>query len=108
MKYVFDLDGTLCYNTDGLYKNAKPMLERIKVVNDLYDDGNEIIILTARGMGRYNNNSKKAYDEFHYLTEQQLKSWNVKYHELFLGKPSGDIYVDDKGEKDEDFFNSRD
>ena len=25
-----------------------------------------------------------------------------------MGKPSGDIYIDDKGEKDENFFNARD
>jgi len=25
---------------------------------------------------------------------------------LFLGKPSGDIYVDDKGIKDEEFFSN--
>ena len=37
-------------------------------------------------------------------TKQQLEKWGVKYHKLFLGKPSGDIYIDDKGIKDEDFF----
>jgi hypothetical protein len=42
------------------------------------------------------------------FTVKQLNSWGVKYHELHLGKPAGDIYVDDKGVKDEDFFNSRD
>ena len=40
------------------------------------------------------------------LTEEQLERWGVKYHQLFLGKPSGDIYIDDKGIKDEDFFNT--
>ena len=66
-----------------------------------------VILLTARGMGRYNNDLKRAYDSFYDLTVRQLLEWNVKYHELHLGKPSGDVYVDDKGIKDEDFFDPR-
>ena len=38
------------------------------------------------------------------MTAEQLNNWGVKYHALFLGKPAGDIYIDDKGIKDEDFF----
>ncbi len=34
--YCFDLDGTLCTNTDGSYELAKPYLDRIRIVNDLY------------------------------------------------------------------------
>jgi len=30
--------------------------------------------------------------------------WGCKYHQLFLGKPSGDFYIDDKGINDTDFF----
>tara|TARA_Y100000592_G_scaffold91377_1_gene151460 strand:+ start:19475 stop:19801 length:327 start_codon:yes stop_codon:yes gene_type:complete len=108
MKYVFDLDGTLCTNTDGKYKDAKPIQERINKVNKLYDEGNEIIILTARGMGRYKNDCRKAYNHFYTLTKNQLSEWGIKHHDLFLGKPSGDIYIDDKGERDENFFNTRD
>lgn len=106
--YVFDLDGTLCKkSSEGDYKNSKPELERIKVVNELYKEGNRIIICTARGMGRHNNDLRRAYNEFYLLTVKQLSLWNVKYHELFLGKPSGDVYIDDKGVFDEDFFNTR-
>ncbi len=104
MTYVIDIDGTICTNTDGDYKNAKPIVERINKINKLYDDGNIIYFLTARGMGRFNNNSKLATHSFLSLTKQQLDSWGVKYHELFMGKPSGNLYIDDKGVKDEDFF----
>jgi hypothetical protein len=58
-------------------------------------------------MGRHKNSSSKAYSEFYDMTLEQLKSWNVKFHELHLGKPSGDIYIDDKGIKDEDFFDTK-
>ena len=108
MTYVFDIDGTICTNTGGNYEKSKPILDRIKFINKLYDDGHIITFLTARGMGRYENNASEAWTEFYDFTTKQLEHWNVKYHSLFLGKPSGDIYVDDKGVRDEDFFNTRD
>ena len=75
-------------------------------MNDLYDQGNEIVFLTARGMGRSGNSVAYAYAAFEDLTKRQLEEWGVKYHSLFLGKPAGDVYVDDKGVKDEKFFGS--
>jgi hypothetical protein len=38
------------------------------------------------------------------LTKNQLTSWGVKHHELILGKPFADIYIDDGGKTDRDFF----
>ena len=35
---------------------------------------------------------KKGYK----LTKKQLKKWNLKYHKLIMGKPSYDVFVDDK------------
>ena len=104
MTYVFDIDGTICTTTDGDYKNAKPFLSRIEKVNKLYEQGHTITFHTARGMGRYGNNRSLAESEFWTFTYKQLISWGVKFHHLRLGKPSGDIYIDDKGIKDEDFF----
>ena len=103
--FVFDIDGTLCTKTDGDYTKAKPYERRIKTINRLYDEGNTIILLTARGMGRHKNDSKKAEAEFYDLTVKQLSQWGVKYHRLFMGKPSGDIYIDDKGCNDQEWFN---
>ena len=64
MKYVFDIDGTICTNTAGEYENAKPFRDRIVKINKLYDDGNVIIFQTARGMGRSGNSSAYAYQAF--------------------------------------------
>jgi len=104
MVYVFDIDGTLCTTAESEYENAQPLVDRISKVNELYDEGHSIILQTARGMGRTNNDSIHAYKLFYEFTKQQLDEWGVKYHSLFLGKPSGDIYIDDKGIKDYDFF----
>jgi len=105
-KYVFDIDGTICTNASPDYDKAQPYKKRIEMVNNLYEQGNTIIFHTARGMGRHHNNSTLADLAFYNLTKQQLDSWGVKYHHLFLGKPSGDIYVDDKGISDEEFFSN--
>ena len=102
--YVFDLDGTLCTLTNGDYLRAEPLVERINLVNDLFSRGHTILIYTARGMGRFSNNIELANENFLHLTEKQLSDWGVKYHKLFLGKPAGDIYVDDKAQNDLDFF----
>jgi hypothetical protein len=32
------------------------------------------------------------------MTEQQLQDWGCKYHSLWMGKPSYDVWVDDKAQ----------
>tara|TARA_R110001592_G_scaffold321570_1_gene600138 strand:- start:341 stop:688 length:348 start_codon:yes stop_codon:yes gene_type:complete len=108
LTYVFDIDGTLCTLSNGSYEDAKPISNRIQKVNELFDSGHTIFLNTARGMGRTKDNGLLAEKLFRELTEKQLNNWGVKYHKLFMGKPSGDIYIDDKGEKDENFFNTKD
>ena len=95
--YCFDLDGTLCTNTEGEYESAIPFPERISMVNSLYEEGSNILIYTARGT--------VTGIDWRPLTEKQLAEWGVKYHELRLGKPFADVYVDDRAISDGDFFN---
>ena len=104
MTYVFDIDGTICTKTDGDYSLAMPIQPRIDKINQLHEEGHKIIFLTARGMGRSDNSSAYAHGAFYDLTRQQLLAWGVKFHSLFLGKPAGDFYIDDKGISDEQFF----
>ena len=96
MNYCFDIDGTICTNTNGDYEKAKPFIDRIKIVNKLYIEGNKIIMFTARG-----STTNLDWTE---LTKQQLKEWGVKYHELIFGKPEADMFIDDKGISDKIFF----
>ena len=86
--YVFDIDGTICSNTFGEYKLAKPYEERITFINRLFKEGNTIKYFTARG-------SATGIDWYE-LTKKQLLEWGALHHELILNKPEGDIYVDDK------------
>ena len=96
MKYCFDLDGTICDTPNNplnkpLYLEATPFPFMVEQVNKLFDEGNYIIIITARGRG-----SGIDWTE---LTAGQLERWGVKYHEIepMFHKPHADIFIDDKG-----------
>jgi len=104
MVYVVDIDQTICYSKNKDYKNAVPDFDRIEKINKLYDNGNKIIYFTARGMGTFDGNQLLAIQKYYKMTLDQLANWNVKFHQLILGKPAGDLYIDDKGVKDSDFF----
>lgn len=97
MIYCFDFDGTLCTNTYGKYHEAEPLLQRIDVVNNLYFEGHIIKIFTARGTG--------TGLDWEQLTKLQLSSWGIEYHELIMGKPEADFFIDDRGLSDIAFFN---
>lgn len=96
--YCFDIDGTICTNTDGDYEHATPFKEVVGKINRLYDSGHKIIFYTGRG-------STTGIDWYD-VTRKQLKKWKVKYHELIMGKPYADLYIDDKGIQSEDYFKS--
>ena len=111
-RYCFDIDGTIC--TPGTckscqYEGATPNKDRIEKINKLYDEGHYIIYMTARAMGRNKDlpNAEatiKAEEVLKPLTKLQLDIWGCKYHELIMGKPHADYFIDDKAVNDEDFF----
>jgi len=88
MLFCFDIDGTLCTNTNGDYPNAKPFPEVIDQINRLSAEGHQIVLHTARGAS--------TGIDWREETERQLKEWGVAYESLYMGKPSADIYIDDK------------
>ena len=90
MKYCFDLDETICATPSSRkYNDAIPYIRVIQKINELYNQGNEITIFTARG-----STSGIDYRE---LITSQLSDWGVKFHKLIdKGKPSYDLFVDDK------------
>jgi hypothetical protein len=104
--YIFDIDGTICTNSKGNYFDSEPLIGRIKIINELFENGNTIIFHTARGMGSSLNDSNAATEKWREFTVSQLNYWGVKYHKIFFGKPAGDIYVDDKGQNDIEFFSN--
>jgi len=96
-KICFDLDNVICFtNKMREYKKSRPNKKAIKVINSLYDEGYFIKIYTARGMEKYSGNIKKVKKAYQKLTSNQLRKWNVKFHELILGKTAYDYFIDDK------------
>ena len=92
----FDLDNVLCKTRRNNYKSSIPIKKNVSLVNKLFDNGYFIKIFTARYMGRNNDDIKKAKKQGYIFTKQQLKKWKISYHKLIFGKPSFDVYIDDK------------
>jgi len=111
--YCFDIDGTICDTPPNVYpwNGAVPRMSRIKKVNELYDEGATIYLMTARGFihsSAIHDNISDAQTEADNFarskTEAQLTKWGVKYHKLYFGKPRAVTYVDDRAVSDLDFF----
>lgn len=101
---MVDIDQTICLtpSVDGKhrYDLSVPFKHRIEEINKLYDQGHTIKYWTARG-------SESGID-WTELTTQQLNDWDCKFHEVRVGKPSYDIWIDDKAISDKDFFKNQD
>ncbi len=93
-----DIDDTICHGgTPEDYSKAKPNIDRINKINDLFKEGNIIVYWTARGT--------KTGINWYNLTKNQLDSWGCKYTELRMGKPNYDLFIDDKNINSESYFN---
>jgi len=94
--YMVDIDNTICVSEGSDYANSKPLIDRIKRINELYDAGHTVIYWTARG-----GNSGIDWTD---KTHSQLAAWGCKYDEIRMKKPVYDIWIDDKAINSEDFF----
>lgn len=85
MQIVIDMDGTICSEMRQFSRClAKPKADAVATINELYDSGNIIIIYSARTWVEYE------------MTVYWLKCHGVKYHQLIMGKPIGDVWIDDR------------
>lgn len=94
--FCFDIDNVICKTIDSDYSNSKPNKKVIKLINCLYKNENTIKIFTSRYMGRNYEDYNLVKKKYLFKTKKQLDSWGVKYHYLILGKPSYDLFVDDR------------
>jgi len=91
-----DIDETICrYDAKRDYHLASPIIDNIKKINRLYDDGHYIKYWTARGTVTKIN--------WYEVTKNQLNKWGCKYHELSVGeKPAYDLLICDKTKRIEE------
>ena len=88
MDIIVDLDGTICTEEKTFERAlAKPIKGAVDALKTLYVEGHNIIIYTARSWSEYK------------MTEQWLKDNNICYNRLVMGKPVGDVWIDDRAEK---------
>ena len=85
--YCIDIDGTICTEFCQ-YEDAKPVKSVIKKINNLYNNGNRIVLFTSRGYS-------SGYNWIPLLKEQ-MEEWGVLYHDIIQGKPFADYYIDNK------------
>ncbi len=85
MQLIIDLDGTICTEERTFSRSlARPKPGAVEAVNKLYENGNTIIIYTARTWMEYE------------MTTDWLEKNMVRYHQLVMGKPIGDVWIDDR------------
>jgi capsule biosynthesis phosphatase len=91
MVICVDLDGVLTLETEGWdYANRTPRISMLHKIRQWYRDGSHIILYSAR----------LKIDRK--ITTVWLKKYHVPYHELILGKPRADLYIDDKAMRPEE------
>ena len=88
------MDEIIC--TGKPYDQATPIKETIEYAKELKAAGHIIIVFTARGMNSNNGNVGRIIASLSELTLHQLYDWGMPYDELWFGKPSYDILIDDK------------
>jgi len=97
MIIYIDIDETICESPpDRDYSKAIPILANIAKANKLYEEENTIVYWTARGT--------VSGIDWYDLTKQQLIDWGVKFHDLKLGKPYYDLFIDDKNMNTRDWI----
>ena len=91
-----DIDGTICKTKGTDYNNSEPKYEQIYKINRLYDEGNVIIYWTARGTV-----TQIDWSDF---TKKQLDEWGCQYHDVRVGKPQYDLFIDDRAINNEEWY----
>ena len=82
---MIDIDGTVCSEEKTFERVlALPLEGAVNSVNELFKAGNTIIFWTARGWEQYR------------ITKHWLDSHGFLYHQLLMGKPIVDLFIDDR------------
>lgn len=75
--YFIDIDGIIVKNSGEYFKpywgTTDGIEENINLIKDLYDRGNQIILVTSRR------------EKYRKITIEQIKRLNLKYHRLIMG-----------------------
>jgi len=85
MQIIIDIDGTICTEERQFSRPmANPLPGAVESVNALFDAGHIIILYSSRTWAEWE------------VTNHWLREKGMKFHQLFLGKPVGDVWIDDR------------
>lgn len=100
---VVDYDDTIATTFNRDWENAEPNQPLIDRLNELYDQGWTIHIVTARGQLSCNGDCDAADKKYRAQIERWLDNHCVKYTDLSFQKKLAAYYIDDKGITPDDF-----
>ena len=100
---VVDFDDTIAFTYNRDWENATPNVALIDKLNELYDSGWTIHIVTARGQLSCNGDSEAASKKYRKQIESWLKKHCVGYTDLSFKKKLAAYYIDDKALTPEQF-----
>src|SRR5437773_2654371 len=85
MQIVIDLDETICSEEKTYSRSIARINKGAKeCIAKWYEEGHTIIIYSARTWMEYE------------MTVHWLKKNKIRYHQLVMGKPVGDVWIDDR------------
>lgn len=85
LRIIVDLDGTICSEERQFSRSlAKPLRGAVESLQELVDRGHTVIIYSARTWAEYE------------MTVDWLNQHKVPFSQLVLGKPEGDVWIDDR------------
>jgi capsule biosynthesis phosphatase len=102
-RIIVDFDDTIATTTTRDWDKAIPHWDVINRMNNLYDKGWEVWIVTARGQLSCNGDWEKADKKYRKIIEEWLANHSVKYHKLKFEKYLASYYIDDKALTPEEF-----
>lgn len=106
-RLCFDVDGVLCDDrgTDGHwsspterpYAGRKPYPWASPLLKKLRAHGHTVVVQTARYMNKFDGDQEKVRT----YGLMELKNWlnehDIPYDEVYMGKASANLYIDDRG-----------
>ena len=85
MKLIIDIDGTICTEEKQFSRAlAKPLEGAVDAIKRLKSEGHTVILYSARTWAEYE------------MTVDWLNNYHIPYDQLILGKPQGDVWIDDR------------
>jgi hypothetical protein len=100
---VVDFDDTIATTFNRDWANATANRSLIDKLNDLYDQGWTVHIVTARGQISCNGDCDAADRKYRSQIEKWLRDHGVQYTDLSFQKKLAAYYIDDKGITPEQF-----